>query len=351
MKLLSLFLAIFLLSGCSSTSYLLKQGWGQLKIQWKGVKNEELLNSNELSEQTKFKIRLIEDAKRFFAHYFGIKVGGIYSKTTMLEEDAVTWLVIASKPTQVEAHEFRFPFVGEFPYIGFFKKDDAEAFRKNLEEGEGLVTWIRPVYAYSTLGHLEDRILSSFFHFEDAELVELVFHELFHVAFFAKDQVELNENLAQWFSNALLDEYFKDAGMLKQYREQQVREKALEQKLVQLGLLLREEFHKMGPPLTPERANQHAARFMSEILVPVVQEACAEAGWTGKECPDKPEKWNQARLAALLTYEEEQNFIEALAKRQGLAPREFLQQLKTWYDEWEKGKQTEDFVEFLKKKC
>ena len=199
-------MCFFLVAGGATTGYIMKQGWGQLKLQWKSEKNDKLLTSNDISEETKFKIRLIEDAKKFFEHYFAINVGGIYSKTTMLDNEAVTWLVIASAPDKVEAKEFDFPFVGSFPYIGFFSKDDAEDFRLGLEK-DGQITYMRPVFAYSTLGHLEDRILSSFFHYDEIELVELVFHELFHVAFFAKDEVDLNENLAQWFASALMKEY------------------------------------------------------------------------------------------------------------------------------------------------
>lgn len=349
MKLSLLLVLVLLASGCSTTGYIVRQGWGQLKLQWRGESNEKVLKSDKVSEDIKFKIRLIEDAKRFFAHYFQIDVGGIYSKTAMLDNEAVTWLVIASGPDRVEAQEFVFPFVGGFPYLGFFDKDAAENFRQGLEE-KGLVTYMRPVFAYSTAGYFEDRILSSFFHFDDVELVELVFHELFHVAFFAKDEVELNENLAQWFANALLDEYFKDADMLKKYRQSQQREKLLEQRLVQLGLLLREEFDKMRPRLTDDAANAHAARFVKEILIPVVQEACVEAGWSGKECPDDAKKWNQARLAAILTYEEEQNFIQSVVTRHRFSPGEFFVQLKGWYKEWSKTKKKDDFTLFLKKK-
>ncbi len=342
-------LCLLTLVSCGTPGYLIKQGVGQLKLQWRGEKNEKLLADPAVPEDVKFKLRLIGHAKNFFAHHFGIELGGIYSKTTRLDGDAVSWLVIASRPTQVEAHEFQFPFVGAFPYIGFFDKGDAEDFRRGLER-DGFVTHLRPVYAYSTLGHLEDRVLSSFFHFKDVELVELVFHELFHVAFFAKGDVELNENLAQWFANALLDAYFKDAGMLAAYRRQQALEKNLEKKLVALAQLLRDEFAKMRPHLTDEAANAHARRFATEILVPVVQEACRAGGWHGDECPDKVEKWNQARLAALLTYEEEQDFIAALVARQGWDTRAFLAALKKYHTEWEKNGEG-DFTTYLHEKA
>jgi predicted aminopeptidase len=339
-------LMLVTLVGCGTPGYLIKQGVGQIKLQWSGVANDKLLADPKVSEDVKFKIRLIQDAKVFVAHHFSEKLGGIYSKTAMLNGPAVSWLVVASRPAEVKAHEFEFPFVGAFPYIGFFQKDDAEDFRKGMEK-DGFVTHLRPVYAYSTLGHLEDRILSSFFHFKDVELVELVFHELFHVIFFVKDEVELNENLAQWFANALLDDYFKDAGMLKAYRRQQQKEKELEKQLVALAQLLRDEFHKMRPNLSDDKANAHARRFVDELLIPVIQSTCVSEGWKGDDCPDNPAKWNQARLAALLTYEEKQDFIDDLARPFKGDSQAFLAQLKRWQKDWD-GKGT--FTEFLQKK-
>lgn len=348
--LLGILVALLICSGCSTPTYLAKQGWYQWRLQRNGVPNEELLADSKVKEEVKFKIRLVEDAKGFFSHYFTHQSGGIYSKTTMLDDKAVTWLVVASRPDEVKAHEFHFPFAGDFPYLGFFKKDDAEDFAQGLR-GEGLVTWLRPVYAYSTLGLLEDRILSSFFHYDEVELAELVFHELFHTVFFAKDEVELNENLATYFSSHLLDDYFKDQDNLKAFRREEAKDQAFRRKLVGLALMLRGEFDKMRPRLNAEAANAHARRFIHEILLPVIREACHQNNWEEDDCPDDEEKWNQARLAALLTYEEEQDFIADLAAK--YAPtslKDFLAILKGWYTDWEKEKTKEDFSSYLRKK-
>ena len=86
-------------------------------------------------------------------------------------------------------------FTGCFPYLGFFKEGEAKKYAMKQEEN-GFSTYTRPVYAYSSLGHWNDRILSSFFHFDSRELANLVFHELFHHIFFIKNEVSLNENLA-----------------------------------------------------------------------------------------------------------------------------------------------------------
>ena len=120
--------------------------------------------------------------------------------------------------------------------------------------------------------------------------------------------------------------------------------------LVRLALELKSEFKKMRPNLPAAKANAHTQRFVEELLVPVVRATCVEQGWVEDDCPDKAHRWNQARFAALLTYEEEQDFLRGLSEREALAPRAFLQKLKQWYREWQKGDRKEDFTSFLRKR-
>ena len=59
---------------------------------------------------------------------------------------------------------------------------------------KGFSSHVRPVNAYSTLGHFNDRVLSSFFNYNEKGLANLIFHELFHSILFFKNGVNLNEN-------------------------------------------------------------------------------------------------------------------------------------------------------------
>lgn len=338
---------LLLLLGCSTPTYLVKQGLGQLKIQWSSTPNERVLSDPKVSDEVKFKIRLIEDAKKFFEAYFAHPAQGIYSQTTFLDEKAVTWLVVASRPDAIEAVEHSFPFLGAFPYLGFYQRSDAESFAEELER-EGLVTFQRPVYAYSTLGYLEDRILSSFFQYEEVELVELVFHEMFHTLFFVKDHVDLNENMASYFSDQLLNEYYKDSPKLAKYRADAARGEAFEAFLVATTRELMAEFEKLRPNLSTETANAVTGRFVREIILPELRKLCAAQERDAEDCPDQEEKWNQARLAALMTYQDEQDILKDIVAARKLGLRELLGQIRAWYKQWEKGDQDEEFAEFLK---
>jgi predicted aminopeptidase len=105
------------------------------------------------------------------------------------------WVVTASKPFSMEAHEWTFPFLGSLSYKGFFREELA------LEEAaqvrkEGYETDIYNPSAWSTLGWMNDPILSGMLHKGPGQLAELIIHELTHATVFLPGQVEYNENLA-----------------------------------------------------------------------------------------------------------------------------------------------------------
>ncbi len=347
MKLLLPLLIIF--AGCAKLGYLTEQGVGQMKLQWSGKKNEDVLKDPKISDEMKRKILLVGEYKKFFYYYFNEKPSKIYSKTTMLTDDAVTYLVIASPHTKIEAHEFEFPFMGSFPYIGFFKLDSAKSFAKDLEKNENLITWIRPVYAYSTLGYLEDRILSSFFEYDDIELAELVFHELFHTVFFIKNEVDLNENLANLYGKQLLQEYFQGRPELKEYLKKEQKKEDVNKRIVDLIAILQTEFAKLGGFITNEKADALTNRFIEEIFKPDLKNICVKLDLDPKECELKS-KWNQASFAAFLTYEEEQDFLYKIKKEKNFNLKEYLSWLRMEYQSFDKQSEVKSFTDFLKTK-
>lgn len=349
MNLKLLLLAVLLTSGCSMVGYLAEQGVGQASLQWNGRDNQELLNDPKVSEEVKRKIMLVGEYKKFFYHFFGEKPSSIYTKTTLLSDKAVSYLVIASQKTRIEAHEFEFPLMGSFPYIGFFKKDSAKSFAEDLQKELNLATYIRPVYAYSTLGFFEDRILSSFFEYDDLELAELVFHELFHTVFFIKNEVELNENLANLFGKAMMQEYFRGRSELADYLKTEKKKNLLSNKVVELIGILRTEFSKLGGFLTETKADELTQRFVKEVFRPELQSYCLSIDLPLGECEIK-EEWNQASFAAFLTYEEEQDFLKKLQQQQNFDLKQYLSWLKMEYKIFDDQNKIESFFDYLKLK-
>lgn len=329
--------------------YLTEQGIGWTKVQYSARSNEEFLDDPKISEDMKRKVLLVGEYKKFFYHYFGKKPTSIYTKTTMLPGKAVSYLVIASEHKKIEAKEHKFPFLGNFPYLGFYQKDSARDFAEKLIKEENLVTYIRPVYAYSTLGYFEDRILSSFFHYNDVELAELVFHELFHTIFFIKNDVDLNENLANLYGKELLMEYFKGRPELQDYIDTEKKKIQVADRIVEMIAILQGEFGKLGGFLTDDKADELTQRFVNEVFKPEIRNYCAKLLLPEDECELKDE-WNQAAFAAFLTYEEEQDFLQKLKDHHKLDLKAYLKWLKAEYKIFKKQDKDDSFTDYLKRK-
>jgi predicted aminopeptidase len=68
---------------------------------------------------------------------------------------------------------------------------------------------LRTASAWSTLGWLNDPLLSNVLKYSDGRLAELIFHELTHDEIFIKDSVNFNENLASFFGQEFTKMFLK----------------------------------------------------------------------------------------------------------------------------------------------
>lgn len=339
-----LFIILFFATGCAKTVYIAEQARGQISLQWNGRDNLEVLNDTSIKEAYKEKIRLVEAYREWFYSYWQRKPDSIYSQTTMLESEAVSWLVITSPWNEVKALKECFPFTGCFPYLGFFKKSSALSWKES-KESEGFQTWMRPVYAYSTLGHLEDRILSSFFQYNEYELAELVFHELFHVMYFLKNNVEFNENIANFFGEQMAQEYFSgrnDSGYLTWKAELEASKKirrVIADSAKQLNAIYAKE------KLTEKKKGENYMRvFIEQTFKPALEKTCKEVGF--KDCRVAKGEWNNARFAATMTYDKAAPDFERLYKVEQGDLKRLLAYIKQREVDFNESKE-KDFTAFL----
>ncbi len=331
---------LFLFSSCTKLKYVIEQGQGQLSLLHKAKSNEELLQDVKVSSKDKERIIYIQKLKEYFYDYFSLPKTSIYSKTTILDRDAVTYLVIASPHNKIEAKNHCFPFVGCFPYLGFFSVESAREFRNELERGP-YVTFQRPVYAYSTTGYFTDPILSSFFKYNDFDLAELVFHELFHTIFFVKNEVELNENLANYFGRELALEYFKKDEDFKIKREaEEEKINVLKQYIVKSTQKL-QKIYKEKLPETKAQSSQILEQFIRGEFIPGAKKICAEQNL--ERCFALERKWNNASFSAYLTYERNSKNIENLHKKLNLSLLDYFNYIKMAYQKYEGEDFSQDF--------
>lgn len=330
---------IFLCCSCAKTSYLIEQGVGQVALEWNGRDNDEVLSDPKVSEGDKNKIKLILKAKKYFYDYFEFESTGIYDETTFLKSDAVTYLVIASKIDKVEAVKVKFPIMGSFPYLGFFNEQSAKEYKLKQDE-RGFSTFMRKVYAYSTLNQwlFDDNILSSFFRLEDEQLVELIFHELVHTVIFVKNDVPFNENLAQFISQRLLEDYFHYDLIRK---EQIQNDKIKNSELLSFIVEKVKELNRLYAHT--KNYQQTLDTFLKSNFIPATQAKCSELALI--QCWPLKEPWNNARFAALGTYVAKQDRILDLFKGSKKNLKEFFHWIIKKYDKFEGNKKFLDYLE------
>ncbi|GAB3763209.1 aminopeptidase [Spirosoma pomorum] len=180
---------------------LVSYGWmqakGQLRILWNTKPVAEVLADPAYPDSLKRKIKLIQEIKRFSIDSLGLDPSGSYESFYDQQGKPILWVITAAQPYELVARQWHFPILGTFSYKGFFEKDRADQQVDELKQ-EGLDTRVGEVSAWSTLGFLNDPILSSFLDRSEGSLAELIIHELTHGTLFVKNSLEYNENLADF---------------------------------------------------------------------------------------------------------------------------------------------------------
>ncbi len=176
-------------------------GWmqarGQLRILWNTEPVETVLNNPAVPDSVKRKIELIGEIKRFAVDSLRLDPSGSYSSYYDQEGKPILWVITAAPPYELKAREWSFPVIGTFSYKGFFERDRADSAVAELKR-DGFDTRVGEVSAWSTLGFLNDPILSSMTERDPGSLAELIIHELTHGTLFIKNSLEYNENLADF---------------------------------------------------------------------------------------------------------------------------------------------------------
>ncbi|MES2734115.1 MAG: aminopeptidase [Bacteroidota bacterium] len=177
--------------------YGISQAKGQLRVLLNTRPLAEVMKDPAFPDSLKQKIQLIQEIRRFAVDSLGINDSQNY--TTLYDQHGkpILWVVTASEPYQLKAKEWRFPLLGSFSYKGFFDYEKCVQQESSLK-AQGYDTDISEVSAWSTLGWFRDPILSSMLHKAEGSLASLIIHELTHGTLFVKDNLEYNENLADF---------------------------------------------------------------------------------------------------------------------------------------------------------
>lgn len=183
------------LASCGTVKFYSQALRGQQEIFARAQPVGELLAELQPSDPLRRKLELIADIRGFACDELHLPVVGHYEQYADLGREHVVWVVFAAPEFSVEAKTWWYPIVGRVKYRGYFAEADARQEAGRLKKrGHDLA--IAGVDAYSTLGWLPDPVLNTFFKRSDAELAELLFHELAHRRVFLPGDTDFNEAFA-----------------------------------------------------------------------------------------------------------------------------------------------------------
>ncbi len=177
--------------------YGFQQAKGQLEIIINAKPIAEFLSDPNYPDSLKNKLQLTQIVRQFAIDSLGLHNSDNYTKMYDQKGEVLLWNLSAAYPYELKPYYWTYPFLGKMPYKGFFEIEKAKEEAETLKE-DGLDVRIRAVGGWSTLGILEDPILSEMLNRSDGALAELIIHELTHATIFIKNEIEFNENLASF---------------------------------------------------------------------------------------------------------------------------------------------------------
>jgi predicted aminopeptidase len=140
-------------------------------------------------------LQLVQQLRAFAGSELKLPVDGNYDKYVDVHRKYAVWDVQAAPEFSLQPKLWRYPLVGSLAYRGYFSEKSARDYGRRLSK-EGFDVYVDGVDAYSTLGWFKDPILSTFIDDSEAELAELLFHELAHKRVFAAGDTDFNEAYA-----------------------------------------------------------------------------------------------------------------------------------------------------------
>lgn len=207
---ITLIITVIIIWQWSFIIYGVEQAQGQIEVIRNSRPIEEFLSDPDFPDSLKSKLRLAQDVRAFAMEELKLNYSDNYTTLYDQKGKVLLWNLSACEPYKLEPFKWYFPFLGEMPYKGFFELEKAKKERSELDR-LGYDTRIRPVGGWSTLGILNDPILSNMLDRSDGALAEVIIHELTHATIFIKNEIEFNENLASFIGERGAELFLQNA--------------------------------------------------------------------------------------------------------------------------------------------
>jgi predicted aminopeptidase len=191
---LSICLSLFLPS-----CYELSEGTRYLSIRSKAESIDRVLADPNTKPELRLLLERARSARAYALDNFALKPTKNYTSVVVLDADHLVTVVQACSELSFTRYLWNYPVVGKMPYRGYFDQKEADKEAALLKK-KGLDVIARPVDAFSTLGWLSDPLFSFMSAYSEADISDLVMHEMTHATIFLKGDYpgseQFNEELA-----------------------------------------------------------------------------------------------------------------------------------------------------------
>lgn len=290
-------LPALLVCSCGTVKFYTQAVGGQLEIWRQSRPNADVLADASVSAHVKQRLRLIEELRAYAASDLHLPTKS-FGKYCDLRRRYVVWVVYAAPEFSVEGKQWWYPLVGSLKYRGFFDEKDAIVEAKRLKD-KGYDVFVGGVEAYSTLGYLKDPVLNTFLHRSDADLAELIFHELTHAKVFIPGDTDFNEAFATANAEEGVRRWLRSKGDLAALRKYETERKKNRQ-VIHLMLDTRDQLEAIyARTWRTTEAERQAKRRVFENMLDQARNLRPNVRLSGR--PD-PRAWNNARINTVATY-------------------------------------------------
>jgi len=204
-----LFPVVIVLSTLQTGCYMLTQGTHLLADRFQAVPVEKILQSDNLTLEEEIFFSRIASVNNFATASLGLQKSKNYSKYIRTDSSYLAAVVSGAGSFSTNPYLWKFPFIGEVPYKGFFKHEDAVLEADKLDK-KGFDTWIRGVDAFSTLGITSDPLYSFMTDYSLHRIAEMIIHEQTHATIWVPKQTQFNEEMAAFIGEAGAEQYIAD---------------------------------------------------------------------------------------------------------------------------------------------
>lgn len=221
-----------ILSGCSSTMYLLQAADGEWHVIHSRKPIVQVIDDPDTPEPLVRELAEVREARRFASRELKLPDNDSYRTYVKIDRPYVVWNVVAAPALSVEPMQWCFPIAGCVAYRGYFNERRAQAFARQLKR-RGYDVVIEGVPAYSTLGKLPDPVMSTMMRYGSNELAGMIFHELAHQLLYVPNDSKFDEAFAVTVEDEGLKRWLEHQGR-PLHTEEQEKEHAQEQQFIAL---------------------------------------------------------------------------------------------------------------------